>query len=136
MHAGVQRAGPVGVIGKSSDQDGGNDAARPEQVMVEVEPAHAGQPHVRDQAGCLAQAIELQELVGAAERFGVEAHRIEQVCDAGADRRIIVDDRDQGLLRHALPSPASRMPASPVPAPGIAKVKAARPAEASAHKHE
>ena len=64
---GFQRARPHAVIGIGGNQDGGNRDAGCHQVTMQIEPAHLRHLHIRDQAGCTVQTIELQKILATLE---------------------------------------------------------------------
>ena len=77
------------------------------QPLLQLEPAHARQAHVEDQAAGRVRERAGQELLRRREHRDAQPDGAEQVLERRADRGVVVDDEDHGLdLGHDAPKPS------------------------------
>ena len=100
--SGVHRSLPDAVFREGGNEDNRRAVTLRNQIILQLDPAHAGHLHVDNEARGVAHPGRLQELVGRRERVGGKPERSQQPCRRGADRGIIIDNRDHRDLLHAM----------------------------------
>src|SRR5215469_13122308 len=96
----VQRASPVNVIGKRSDENRRNRLARVDKASVEFEPGHGRHLDVGDQTGCFGEARGREKFPCRREKVGRIAERSHEPAHGLTKELIIIDDRNQYLFHH------------------------------------
>ena len=82
-------------------EDDGNRHPVPTQTLLELEPARTAQMDIEDQAGGPWEGQRLEELAGGAERRDRVPDRFEQTPERAPDRRVVVDNGDEGDVVHS-----------------------------------
>src|SRR4030095_9813666 len=71
------------------------------ELLLKREPAHAGQPHIEDEAARRVGTLCLHEFLRRRQEFHVESDRSQQSVERAAHGWIVVDDEDYCWLAHA-----------------------------------
>ena len=90
---GLDRHRDVTVAG---DEDDRNDGATQVELLLQLEPAHAGHAHVEHQATRLARLVGLEELARRGEGARREADGFQQETQGVTHAFIVVHDEDRG----------------------------------------
>src|SRR5262249_46922479 len=75
----LERAGTDGFVSESGDEDDRNLLPAPRELLLEIEPRHAGHRDVEDQTSGLLDGARRQELFCRGEGLGRKAARPQQV---------------------------------------------------------
>jgi hypothetical protein len=73
------------------------------QPLLQLQPAHPRQAHVEHQTAGPLRARTAQEVLCRREGGDPQAHGLQEILEGRAQRRIILDDADQGLSVHHAP---------------------------------
>ena len=95
-------------VAMTGDEDDGKLDARLRQLVLDIEPADARKPHVKDQAARTIRALAAEELAGALERLGPQPDRFQQALYRHAHVGVVIDDEHGGSARgrHCRVSPS------------------------------
>lgn len=98
---GLEGAHHDGHVGMAADEDHRQvDAAR-QQFVLHVQPAHAGHPHVEQDAGMAAALAGIEEVPALGEGPCLEADRFQQPDRRFEHALVVVDHVDQRFVRHS-----------------------------------
>jgi hypothetical protein len=90
-----------GLFGKRGDKNDWDAASLCDQAILKIEAAQAGHLHIADEAGAVVHSWRTQEIFGGFKSEGDETERPHEALDGGADRRVIIDNRNDLRPRHA-----------------------------------
>lgn len=100
---GLEGAHHDGHVGMAADEDHRQvDAAR-QQFVLHVQPAHAGHPHVEQDAGMAAALAGVEEVPALGEGPCLETDRFQQPDRRFEHALVVVDHVDQRFVRHSHP---------------------------------
>src|SRR5262249_20966065 len=83
-----------------SNDDGGNAVARGHELLIHLQPGHAGHAHVSYDTGRIISTRRIEETLGVFERGGKKARRLQQILRRIPDRLVVVHDGDERSSRH------------------------------------
>jgi hypothetical protein len=67
------------------------------QPLLQLQPAEAGQPHIEHQAAGPLRGWVAQEVLRRRAGRDPQPYGLQEVLEGRAQRRIVIDDEDQGL---------------------------------------
>ncbi|MNN04850.1 hypothetical protein D3C81_1175890 [compost metagenome] len=104
LGAGLHRRHGHRNVAVAGHEDDGDVDAHLGQPGLEVEPARPAQPHIEHQAARHVRHGVVEQFGGRGEQRHPHAHRAEQVAQAAAQHRVIVDDQHQCVVVRAVVS--------------------------------
>jgi hypothetical protein len=105
---GGQRPRPRVVVSMRGDKNDRDPRVVRHQVTLKIQPAHAGHPHIENQARRLVQLTRIEELFGRREIREPISDGSQQVVEGIPQRVVIVDNRYERSSGHAVVFPFLR----------------------------
>ena len=85
----------------AGDENNGEGQVARRQPLLQLQPAETRQPHIEHQAAGPLRGRAAQEFLRRRAGRDPQPHGLQEVLEGRAQRRIVIDDEDQGLgVRH------------------------------------
>src|SRR5208337_334480 len=94
----LHRANGHGDIAVAGDEHDWQVHVRARQRSLKLEPALPGQSDIEYEAAWHVRPCAFQKLLRRLEHARFEPNRLQQICERTANRGVIVDDEDNGLV--------------------------------------